>query len=102
MDMVHMSLKLIDLAIENVILYCLPPHITHLLQCLDRSVHKPPKNHFSTIMDFITLASVTHGATRVMVNKTNFPILFKEAFEKTMSMKMIISGFRTGDMSIQP
>ena len=30
-----------------------------------------------------------------MVNKTNFPIQFKEAFEKTMSMKMIISCFRT-------
>ena len=62
--MVHMSLKLIDSAIENnVILYCLPPHTTHLLQLLDRSVYKPPKNHFSTITDFITLASVTHGAT---------------------------------------
>ena len=30
-----------------------------------------------------------------MVNKTDFPILFKEAFEKTMSIKTIISGFRT-------
>ena len=37
----HMSLKLIDSAIENnVILYCLPPHTTHFLQPLDiRSIN---------------------------------------------------------------
>ena len=49
----HMSLNLIDSAIENnVILYCLPPHTTHL-QPLDISVFKPLKKHFSTITDFI-------------------------------------------------
>ena len=90
----HMSVNLIDSSIENnVILYCLPPHTTHL-QIFGISVFKPLKNYFSTITDFITLASVTHGATRVTVNKTNFPILFKEAFDKTLSMKTIISGFR--------
>ena len=90
-----MSFKLIDSAIENnVILYCLP-HTTHLNQQLDISVYKSLENHFSTITDFIVLASVTHGTTKITVNKTNFPILFKEAFEKTMSMKTIISGFRT-------
>ena len=54
-------------------LYCTVYHPTqHLFQPLDISVYKPLKNHFSTITDFITLASVTHGATRVTVNKTNF------------------------------
>ena len=49
----HLSLNLIDSAIENnVILYCLPPHTTHL-QPLDISVFKPLKKHFSTITDFI-------------------------------------------------
>ena len=75
--------------------YAKSPHTTHLLQPLDILVYKPLKNHFSTITDFIVLASVTHGPTKIMVNKTNFPILFKEAFEKTMSMKTIISGFHT-------
>ena len=89
-------MKLIDSVIENnVILYCLPPHTTHLLQPLDILVYKPLKNHFSVITDSITLASVTHGATRITVNKTNFPILMKEAFEKTMFINMIISGFCT-------
>ena len=46
------------------------------------------------ITDSITLASVTHGATRITVNKTNFPILMKEAFEKAMFIN-IISGFYT-------
>ena len=101
----HMSYKLTDSTIENnAILSCLPPHTTHLLQPLDISVYKPLKNHSSMITDFITLASATGGATTIMVTKTNFSILFKKAFEKTMSIKTIISGFHTliRDMSIQP
>ena len=90
-----MSFKLIDSAIENNVILCCLPHTTHLNQQLDISVYKSLENHFSTITDFIVLASVTHGTTKITVNKTNFPILFKEAFEKTMSMKTIISGFRT-------
>ena len=67
---------MIDLAIANeVIVYCLLPHTTHLLQSLEISVYTPLKKHLSTITDFITLAIVTHGATRVTVNKTNLPNL---------------------------
>ena len=90
----HMSLNLIDSPIGNgIILYILfsTPHNT--LQPVDISVHKQLESHFSNITDFITLVSVTHGATRVTVNKANVPILFKEVFEKLMSMKTIISGF---------
>ena len=92
----HVSLNLIDSAIANeLILYCLLHNTIQPLQPLDIAVYKSLKNHLSTITDFITLASVTHRINRATVNKTNFPILFKEAIEKTVSMKMIISGFCT-------
>lgn len=85
----HKSLNLIDSAIANeVILYRLLPHTTHLGQPLKMSIHKSLRSHFSTITCFFTLASVTDGTT-------NFPILFKVTFEKTMPMKRIIFGFQS-------
>ena len=67
----HISLNVIDTARENnIILYCLPPHTTHILQPLDVSVYKPLKNHFSSITDFIILASVTLNE-KVLKYKTN-------------------------------
>ena len=75
----HINLDVIDAAIFNYIeLYCLPPHTTHLLQPLDVSVYRPLKAHFSKITDSITLATVGQRE-RVTINKTNFPIIFREA-----------------------
>ena len=69
-----MSLNLIDSAIANqVTLYCLLLHTTHLGQALKIHVHKPSKDHFSTITDFITLPSVTHGTSRVNCEQNQFP-----------------------------
>ena len=43
----HVTMDLIELARDNnVILFCLPPHTTHLLQPLDVSVFKSLKDHF--------------------------------------------------------
>ena len=90
----HITLHLIDYASEtNVILCCLPQHTTHKLQPLNLSLYKPLKNQFSSITDFIILVSVT-GNMKVIINKTNFPVIFREAFEKTMCPTMIISGYR--------
>ena len=67
-----MSLNLIDSAIvSEVILYCLPPRTIQFLQHLNKSMNKPLQ--ISTITDFITLASVTDGVTRVTVDKIFFP-----------------------------
>ena len=65
------KLNFIDTARENdIILYCLPPHTTHILQPLHVPVYKPRKNHFSSITDFIILASVTLNE-KVLKYKTN-------------------------------
>ena len=50
------------------------------------------KNHFSNITDFIILAGVTQNQN-IQINKTNFPIVFKEDYEKSMTMSTIKSGF---------
>ena len=91
----HININLIDAAIENnVELYCLPPHTTYLLQPLDVSVYRPLKAHFSKITDSIVLATLNQ-TNRVHINKTNFAIVFREAFEQTMTMKTISAGFRS-------
>ena len=88
------KLNFIDTARENdIILYCLPPHTTHILQPLHVPVYKPRKNHFSSITDFIILASVTLNE-KVLINKTNLHVVFREAFNKTMAITTIKSGFR--------
>ena len=48
----HMSLELVDLCwANNVILFCLPPHTTCVLQPLDVSVFKSLKYHFQNLFD---------------------------------------------------
>ena len=74
----------------------------HVLQPLDVSVYKPLKNHFSNITDFIILAGITQNRN-IQINKANFPIVFKEAYEKSMTTSTIKSGFRaTGIYPFNP
>ena len=65
-------------------------------------MYKPLKNHFSNITDFIILAGITQNRN-IQINKTNFPIVFKEVYEKSMTMSTIKSEFRaTGIYPFNP
>ena len=90
----HLTIDIIDLARENnVILFCLPPHTTHLLQPLDVSVFRSLKSHFAKLVRSVKL--LTLGTERVInVNRRNFTALFREAFEKAMIITGITNGFR--------
>jgi hypothetical protein len=90
----HLTIELIDLARKhNVILYCLPPHLTHLLQPLDVAVFKSLKVYFANLCHRVKL--VTLGTDKVIhVSKRNFTAIFREAFEKAMSLETMRSGFR--------
>ena len=90
----HLTIDVIDLAREhNVILYCLPPHTTHLLQPLDVSVFKSLKSQFSKLCGQVKLLTIG-TATVINVNRGNFTVLFREAFEKSMCISSIKNGFR--------
>ncbi|XP_057297609.1 uncharacterized protein LOC130628645 [Hydractinia symbiolongicarpus] len=91
----HINLNLIDAARENqVILYCLPPHTTHVLQPLDVGLYSPLKTYFSRITDKIQIARL--GIRRnVTISKTEFSAVFKLAYEETFSYARILSSFRS-------
>ena len=55
-------------------------------------MYKPLKNHFSNISDFVIFAGITQN-WNIQINKTIFPIVFKEAYEKSMTMSTMKSGF---------
>ena len=89
----HMTLDVIDVARKaDIILYCLPPHTTHILQPLDVSIYGPLKAHFSKITDQIQLIRL--GVTEnVTICKTEFSLVFKLAFEETLSLANMRSAF---------
>ena len=62
-----------------------------MLQPLDVSVFRPFKNHFSKITDHIKIAMFMKPIT---INKTNFTIIFNDAFDKSVTMTTIQNKFR--------
>jgi len=90
----HVHPDVIDLLVENkIVLYCLPPHTTNILQPLDVAIFKPLKTKFSKITDLVKLASLC-SPTPLNVSKKNFTTLFKVAFEQCMNLITVKNGFR--------
>lgn len=87
----HESLGLLELAIhENIEIFCLPPHTTHALQPLDRSVFGPFNKAYDTACSEFLSQSPYHA-----VNKQTFPSLFKKAWESGVNKENIMNGFRS-------
>ena len=74
---------------QEVIIFCLPPHSTHVSQPLDTCVFKPLKTEWNKAIHI--LQSKNPGA---QITKYNFPRLLKEAWENAMLSKNICLGFR--------
>ena len=86
----HVTMDLIELARDNnVILFCLPPHTTHLLQPLDVSVFKSLKDHF-----YRSLRAFCFVKKKFVVSKKEFASVVKEPFEKAFAMSNIKAGFK--------
>ena len=76
-------------AAEGVILFCLPPHTTHLLQPLDNGVFGSLKQHWRE--ECHRYCSKTPGK---VVNRFNFSEIFHSAWVHGMAMQNIIASFR--------
>ena len=76
-------------AAEGVIMFCLPPHTTHLTQSLDKGCFGPLKAHWREECWAYSTANPGRIITRYQ-----FSQLFGKAWVKGMSMQNIIAGFR--------
>jgi len=85
----HETLGIIERAIaENIVMISLPPHCTHALQPLDRTVFGPLKSVYNgECSDFL----VDHPLH--VINKWTFPMLFRKSWEKAFLVENITSGF---------
>ncbi|KAK3108839.1 hypothetical protein FSP39_017026 [Pinctada imbricata] len=86
----HETLAIIELAMEeNIAILCLPPHTTHVLQPLDRSVFGPLNTAYNTACSEYLNENILNN-----VSKWSFPGLFNTAWEKAVTTTIIQSGFK--------
>jgi len=86
----HISMKAIQFAvINNIILLCLPPHSTHMLQPLDVGVFGPVGQAYKT-----GVASKYQWGTAYIIDKCHFLEIWHEAREKAITESNIRSAWR--------
>ncbi|XP_005105548.1 uncharacterized protein LOC101864008 isoform X1 [Aplysia californica] len=84
----HQSLRASQLCQENsIVLYCLPAHISHIMQPLDVAVFKTMKAEWKT-------AAREQNFKGEVVTKRNFAAVFKKAYMKTTEKPLCPTAFR--------
>ena len=79
---------------ENIKIILIEPHTTNVLQSLqslDVSLFRSLRENLSKVTDKVKLLSVIGDYQNI--NKTNFTAIFKESFERSMSLATIKNGF---------
>ena len=101
-DGLHITYSVIKRAVQENIKTTLPPsHTTNVLQLLDVGLFRSLKANLSKVTDGIKVLSVTGDYQSI--NKTNFTAIFKEFFERSMSLATIKNRFRkTGIYPFNP
>nr|XP_047125850.1 uncharacterized protein LOC124807708 isoform X1 [Hydra vulgaris] len=85
----HLSLNALDYATANgIIMLRFPPHCTHKLQPLDRTVYGPFKKAVNTAINSSMVSNPGKGMTIY-----NIPEIVKVAFPLSMTPNNILSGF---------
>lgn len=86
----HIDFNLVNKALKhNVILMCLPPHASHVLQPLDVTCYGPLKQVWRQILkDFKMNSGAMH------ITKAEFSSLLKEMWEKSLLARHLKSGFK--------
>ena len=86
----HISLTLVTTARHhNTIIFCLPPHTTHILQPLDVSCFRTVKREWGRI-----LKNYKTERCEAVVSKKSFPSLLKQLWEASLHPEHLVSGFR--------
>lgn len=86
----HLSLPVIDFCRDNgIVLLSFPPHCSHKLQPLDRSVYGPLKKYVSRAMDSWLNS---HPGKRITIY--DIPEVVSSALPEAASPRNIVSGFR--------
>ena len=73
---------------DGILLYCLPPHSSHITQPLDVCFFKPLKVSWATACDTFSLEH--HGTP---VSKDIFSTVFKKAWEASVNVSTIVNSF---------
>jgi len=85
----HISFDFIDFCEKNnIVVYCLPPHSTHLLQPLDVGLFGPLQHHYSKAVEDYFLT------TDISINRATFFPLFKNARRLAYNPESIQNAFR--------
>lgn len=86
----HMSLPAAEYCCENkVVLYCLLPNATHILQACDVGLFSPMKSAWHRTVKEWQMAHIGETLT-----KKQFPTLFKSVWDQVATMENACSGFR--------
>ena len=85
----HINLAVAEFCRDNqIIIYCFPPHASHILQPLDVAVFGPLKKFWNSAVEEFT------SKYRTPITKKNFLQVFDPAWQKCKSKKHGVSGFR--------
>ena len=86
----HISIDSLNFATENgITMLTFPPHTTHRLQPLDRSVYGPFKKYVNAAMDAWMLSNPGKSCSIY-----NIPQIVATAFPQAVTPQNIMSGFR--------
>nr|XP_039260173.1 uncharacterized protein LOC120336543 [Styela clava] len=86
----HKDFRTSTLARENnIILYCLPAHTTHILQPLDKGFYGPFKGNWSRCCDSF------FGKEQCVVDKYTFGRVFTQAYLRTSRLDVIVNSFKS-------
>ncbi len=87
----HYHPGFIELASEQqIIVFCLPPNTTHMMQPLDKGIFKPLKSHWNQACQHFMRANPGQ-----VVTEYSFSKLFKEAWFNAMTVTNATGAFRT-------
>ena len=95
----HLSLQCLEYCVEHQIeLLCLPPHTTHVLQPLDRTVFKPLKAYYHQEGNIFI-----HNNPQASITKFVFGKIFNTAWRNGANVGNAIKGFEcTGIHPLNP